>query len=297
MAWWSRMSAARMLLIAVANAHRTDAVFAYRQAGRRLENGLVDPFFFAGVEVSFHWVSGERFIVPSPIPEWQSILPAELGQALAASSDAPMDTIQVGKLRVCAPRLPAHGLWLPPSADRPTWGFNRPWNILFPGQAALELPVLRDACRTILHIARDRPAEAARLAATMARERTAKVDFPSELPMWELRANESEEDVLSDAVEQTGVRAASWSELLANQRFLVAIERPMPVIVAFGWGGAIALQLATRLRANAVCQYEGCARYRSAGRTRYCDEHARLAAAEANASRQRRHRARRERQA
>lgn len=108
------------------------------------------------------------------------------------------------------------------------WKLHEPWRSLFPRRAAVEFWLLKNELRRMNQV---RPQQRGSIARTKCRELTETVRCHTELPLWEFRAAEDEEDVLADAEEQFGVTAATWEELRGSPR-LHPTMKPVGLVAA-----------------------------------------------------------------
>jgi len=292
MSWWTRVAAADLVAVLVHDRHFSDALLAFNETVRRIGRGEVDSFRYTDHEMRIVWVSRDGATAPELAPV-QRPLPHDLYRRLAEEQWPPMAALSAGGYRISLPAITASGLWTPPSATPDAMTPREPWVSMFPGQSVAEFYVYRDRMRRLMALAAQDAGAAAREAESTVRERTATVLCPTELPFWDLRAAESEEDTLDDARESFGVEASSWTELRQQTAFRAAVgRRSLSVLVAHGWAGLIAIQLFNTLRSKGICTYRGCFRERVSIRGRYCAEHAATAQVANSTNRQRRYRRR-----
>ncbi len=299
MSWWNSVSADRLVVTVSVDEHFTPARSTYTEATRRIERGNIEAFAESGRCVSIYLVSGTHFVRPEPTPLWGNLLPGNLDRDIRNSADGRVHTSTIstggalpgfGELRLHSPSVLNTRLALPPSAVVQGLNLREPWSSFFPGGAATEYWLLKQQLEQLAA----RPATVRRdIATTMARERTASIVLPSELPLWDLRAAEDQEEVLADARDQFGLPATSWPGLRASEAFLARIQRPMSALGALGWSGVVWLQLQAALTDVGFCTHPGCDRPLSTGRRLYCDPHAESSARDKARLRQRRKRGRR----
>lgn len=291
MPWWRKISDARMLVVACVDDHRSKAAPAYTEAYRRIERGDLNAFNFAGQRVTVHAVSGERFIHPTASAGGDR-LPDDLPTLVRRAPGGQMQTTEVdggdriGRIRLHAPLVPQH-LAISPRTMQDTWSLHEPWTSLFPGDSASEFWILK---QELLQLSRLPPDQGRSIAATKCRELTETLRCSTELPLWDLRAAEDQEEVLADVAEQFGLSAASWSELRGSPQFRDRTKRPLSIVATRGWAGVIWLQVHLALLDARHCQFAGCDAQLAGSQRKYCPIHKEEAQRTAARNRKRRSR-------
>lgn len=291
MPWWRRVSNARLLVVACVDDQRSNARNAYLEAFRRIGRGNLGPFDHAGRHVTTFAISAEHFLDP-PVAEWGDRMPDNLPDLVRRTSDGQMQTIEFkgsdrfGHVRLHAPYFPQQ-LLVSSAALRNGWSLHEPWNSLFPGIGALDFWTLKQELLELRRL----PSEGRRLnAATKCRELAQTLLCSTQLPLWDLRAAEDQEEVLADAAEQFDIHMRTWPELRQSQEFQERVCKPMSVIVTKGWAGVIWLQMHLALLETRFCQFAGCDTGLEVSQRMYCAAHREEAERLAARDRQRRRR-------
>ena len=242
MAWWSSISSADLMFIVAVDDVFSVAESAYREAARRIERGLYEPFAWAGFNIEVHACAGDGFLPTAPVPEWNSILPDDLAVQWMRCSDALMglpattdlsgiDSGHIMASDSSAPR--AHGL-VPPMKLSPRWA------PLFPAAAIAEGILLRANLRQVYSVISESLIDARRITGTFVLNRTEVVTCSNVLGPWAIRERAPQ-------------------------------EHPSAFVV-FGWEGLMWLQF-DLLASRGLCRRDGCFRPAATLRRGYCETH------------------------